>query len=89
MAAMALLITYDLHDKTYKSEVARYLESMGARMVTESSYVVVTPKAPAAIVTELRAITHDEAWVYVFTIGAPFDGYGETTTNEWLNHQLG
>lgn len=82
-----VLITYDLGDKTREGDLLDYMEENDATLVTESSYVLVTDKTPDEIKEEIKAITK-KITVFVFTISAPWAGFGPTDVIDYLQKVL-
>lgn len=84
----AMLITYDLSDEERENDLLDYLKGIGAEMITESSYFVVTETTADKIVTEIRSKTKDKIRVYVLGVTS-WSGYGPQATNDLLKKALG
>ncbi len=78
------LVSYDLHDASKETDLLQYLKAFGWARVTESSYAILTNKAPTDVVNDIKTITNNQTTVYVFSIIQPYGGYGSANVNDWL-----
>ena len=83
------LVTYDLEDPDFEGDMLDYLKSFKHwKMVTESSYVVITNNPPRHIRARMVHIANKKVTVYVFKVeGSPGEGwagFGYPSVNRWL-----
>ena len=80
-----LLVTYDLNrpEKDY-SDLFKHIERYSNVRLSESSYAIITDKAPKAVCEELKKYVNKKDSVYIITLKRPYDGYGSKFVTDWL-----
>ena len=84
-----LLVTFD--PKTPGQDHSNLLdEIMGYSNVrlSESSYAIITDKAPSAVCEELKRHINSNDNLYIVNLKRPYAGYGSKLITDWLKKEL-
>ncbi|WP_237173027.1 hypothetical protein [Paracandidimonas lactea] len=84
------LVTYDLNREINRPPIVDKIKNTGTSWarLSESSYAITHFGTPDDVYNALRPLLDQNDHIYIITLKQPWQGFGPTEVNEWLNKNL-
>jgi len=84
-----LLVTFDLnnHGQIHSNFLDEIMSYSNVRL-SESSYAIITDKAPSIVCEELKKHIDTDDNIYIINLKRPYAGYGSKLVIDWLKKEL-
>ena len=84
-----LLVTFDPNKPGQNhSNLLDEIMSYSNVRLSESSYAIITDKAPSAVCEELKKHINTNDNLYIINLKRPYAGYGSKLVTDWLKKEL-
>lgn len=84
------IVTYDLNRETTRPPIVDAIKKLciSWAKLSESSYAIATNDTVDGVYNTLKPLLDDNDHLYVVTLKKPWNGYGPTVVNDWLENNL-